>query len=130
MILRACFVLIIVFSFFTLSVQAEEAEVLMSYDDASDILDQAHVRGFIWGLPASVIKEEEKSIFVEEAEDGALFYVDIIRGIKSSVTYEFRDDKLDRVRIFSEKDYSKPQDRMEDLVKIKRDLDITFWRPC
>lgn len=127
-ILRIGFILFVVLSFVPLPILAQESEQL-SYEDASEILDQADVRGFIWGLPPSIIKAEEKSIFVEEADDGTLFYVDNIRGIKSSITYEFEYNKLNRVSIFSENEYPKPQDRIDDFVKIKRDLDQRFGVP-
>lgn len=101
----------------------------LSYEEAAKILDQADIRGFVWGLPSSIIKAEEKAIFVEEDETGALFYVDTIRDLKSSVTYEFENDKLFRVQTFIEKKYSKPQERVQDLVKIKQDLVRRFGEP-
>ncbi len=125
--MRVILALFLIVSVFCSISYAQEIEKL-TYEDASEILDQADVRGFVWGLPRSIILEEEKAIFVEES-NGALFYVDTIRGIRSSITYEFEDDKLYRVRIFSEKKYPRPQDRMEDLVKIKRDLVKRFGDP-
>lgn len=100
----------------------------LTYEDEDEILDQADIRGFIWGLPRSIIKEGEESVFVEESE-GVLFFVDTIRKIKSSITYEFEEDRLHRVRIFNEKKYPDPQDRMQDFVKIKRDLVNRFGEP-
>jgi len=119
------FFIVILFLCVPLQVGAVEK---LTYADDEEILDQAHVRGFIWGLPSAIIQEEEKSIFVEKDGD-TLFYVDQIRGIRSSINYEFDNDKLSRVRIFSEKKYTVPQNRFEDLVKIKRDLVKRFGEP-
>ncbi len=124
MVMLSC----LVFAPYLVPTSYAQAVEKLTYANENEILDTADVRGFIWGLPRSIILAEEKATFVEE-EDGALFYVDYIRGIKASITYEFEDDKLFRVRIFSEKDYPNPQDRMEDLVKMKRDLDKRFGEP-
>ena len=125
MIFRTFIMMFLLVAFVPLQVGAVEK---LTYADDSEILDEAHVRGFIWGLPSSIIKQEEKSIFVEK-DDDTLFYVDNIRGIRSSINYEFDNDKLSRVRIFSEKKYTVPQNRFEDLVKIKRDLVKRFGEP-
>jgi|GEM_PF-2745822 len=125
MVFRFFIVMLFLSALAPLQVYAAEK---LTYADDEEILDEAHVRGFIWGLPSSIIKEEEKSIFVEKDGD-TLFYVDQIRGIRSSVNYEFDNDKLYRVRIFSEKKYTVPQNRFEDLVKIKRDLVKRFGEP-
>jgi hypothetical protein len=107
-----------------------EGTILPSYENEDEIADQANVRGFIWGLPKEIIKAEEQANFAEKSEDGKiLYYVDRIRGIKSSINYEFDNNKLTRVRIFSEKSYFYPQMRMDDLIKIKRDLDKRFGEP-
>ena len=95
----------------------------------SKILDEAHVRGFVWGLPSAVVKEQEPGTLIEQAEDGALFFVDHIDGVKSSLTYEFENDRLYRTRIFSERIYTRPQDRINDLATIKRYLDARFGEP-
>jgi hypothetical protein len=112
--------------------QAQEQEEIrppISLEMRERIVDEAHVRGFIWGLPPSVIKEQEAGIFVEQADDGTLFFVDTIDDMKSSLTYEFENDKLSRVRIFSERTYNRPQDRINDLAKVKRYLDARFGDP-
>lgn len=107
--------------------QAQEDPVLPSYETEDEILNQADVRGFVWGLPKDIIRAEEKSQFVEASEEGdILYYYDTIRGIRSSINYEFEKAKLRRVRIFSEKSYTFPQHRIDDLVKMKRDLDKRF----
>lgn len=99
----------------------------LSQEDADRNLTGS-VRGFIWGLPKTVILEEEKGTFLEE-KDGTLIYVDFIRGIKCTIMYEFQDDKLWRGRIFIEKRYSDPQDRIEDLLIIQNDLNARFGQP-
>jgi hypothetical protein len=123
-----------VFFSFCLPQQQAQAQEVKSSPPVSEemkrrILDEAHVRGFIWGLPPSVIKDKEPGHFVEEADDGTLFFVDKIDGLKSSLTYEFEDNKLSRVRIFSERTYTRPQDRIRDLTKVKRYLDARFGEP-
>lgn len=103
----------------------------LTYKNQREILDQANVRGLIWGLPPEIVMEEEKGkgAFAQQDPDGTLYYVDTIRGIKSSITYQFDNNKLRRARIFSEKSYVQPQNRMEDLVKMKRDLVSRFGEP-
>jgi len=86
-----------------------------------------NVRGFIWGLPKEIIRAEEDSNFADESEDGSiLYYVDTINGIPTSVNYEFEDNKLRRVRIFSESDYAFPQKRIDDYIKMKEDIDARY----
>ena len=86
------------------------------------------LRGFIWGLPPTAILENEKGTFVGE-ENGALFYLDYIRGIRCTIGYEFDDNKLWRARIFVEKQYSDPQERIRDLLTIQTDLNKRFGQP-
>ena len=99
-------------------------------EDLDRILDQANVRGFIWGLPKEIIRAEEKGEFVEESEEGdVLFFLDKIRGMHVSLNYEFEDNKLHRVRIFSENGYPLPSHRLDDLMQMKRDLVQRFGEP-
>ena len=114
---------------FAYPAMAQESTPQINKEMRDKILNEAHVRGFVWGLPRSVIKEQEAGNFVEEAEDGTLFFVDRIDGIKSSITYEFVDDKLYRARVFSERTYTRPQDRINDLAKVKRYFDARFGAP-
>lgn len=86
------------------------------------------VRGFIWKLPRTAILENEKGTFMGE-EDGALFYLDNIRDMRCTIGYEFHEDKLWRVRIFVEKSYLDPQDRIRDLLTIQEDLNKRFGAP-
>ena len=104
-------------------------EVVISDKMRERILDEAHVRGVVWGLPSAVVREGEKGTFVEEGENGALFFVDEIDGIRYSITYEFDDDKLYRAQIFSEKNFYSPQERVEDMIEMKQYLDARFGEP-
>ena len=108
---------------------AVEEVIIISEAMRERILDEAHVRGFVWGLSPAVVKEGEKGTFVEEGENGTLFFVDEIDGVRYSITYEFDDDKLYRAQIFSEKKYTRPQARVEDMVEMKRYLDSRFGDP-
>ena len=90
---------------------------------------QDDVRGFVWSLPRSVIKENEKGVFIDETEEGSLVYVDNIMGVKSTIGYEFLDDKLWRVKIFSEKKYIYQQDRIDDLLLLQQKFTERFGEP-
>ncbi len=89
---------------------------------------QGALRGFIWGLPPTVILENEKATFVGE-EDGRLFYLDYIQNMRSTIGYDFMDNKLWRARIFIEKKYYNTQERIRDLMKIRKDLVKRFGDP-
>lgn len=111
-------------------VYAQERKTLDSYEDEDIILNQGNVRGFVWGLPKEIIREGEEGTFVEESEDGnVLYFVDKIRSMHVSINYEFENNKLNRVRIFSEKGYPFPQHRLDDLMQIKQDLTQRFGEP-
>ncbi len=86
------------------------------------------VRGLIWGVPRSVVLENEKGTLMED-KDGALFYLAYIRGLRCTIGYEFSDDKLWRSRIFIEKKYWDPQDRIKDLMIVQADLEKRFGKP-
>ncbi len=86
------------------------------------------LRGFVWGLPPTVILENEKATFVGE-EDGRLFYLDYILEMRSTIGYDFMDDKLWRARVFIEKKYLDTQERLEDLMKIRKALVQRFGDP-
>jgi hypothetical protein len=103
---------------------------------AQDTSQKIPVRGFIWGLPKEIIKENEKGTFVGEEVDeetgevgDTLFFLDIIHGIRTTIGYEFKENRLWRVRIFIEKRYFDPKDRLEDLLTIQTDLNIRFGKP-
>lgn len=85
-------------------------------------------RGFVWGLPPTIILEHEQGTFMGE-EEGRLFYLDYIRGIKSTIGYEFLDNKLWRARIFIEKIYTNVQHRLDDLMTIRADLTKRYGAP-
>ena len=101
--------------------------------NAQETLDDAPIRGFIWGLPADIIQENERGRFVDEEvfddQNKALFFVDRIRGMRVSIAYEFMNDRLWQARIFIDKNYFDPQDRMEDLLTIHTDLTNRFGPP-
>lgn len=86
------------------------------------------VRGFVWGLSPTVILENERGTFMDE-ENGRLFYLDNIRGLKSTIGYEFDDNQLSRAQIFIEKRFTDPQDRIESLLTIQTDLNKRFGEP-
>lgn len=94
------------------------------------------LRGFVWGLPPTVILENEKGTYVGQEDIGRinrgnarLFYLDYIKGMRSTIGYDFNDNQLWRARIFVEKKYVSPQERIEDLMTIRRDLVKRFGEP-
>ena len=106
------FIVLTVLTFMTLYPGATLAEKLMKTMPIEDEF-KGVLRGFIWGLPRTVILENEKAAFVGE-QDGALLYVDYIRGLKCSIIYDFDHDKLRRIRIVVEKRYIDPNETIED----------------
>lgn len=94
------------------------------------------VRGFIWGLPQAIILENEQGKFVGEdksKEDGnavdIFFFRDKIRGLFTTIGYEFLNDKLWRTRIIVENKYSEQQNMIRDLLIIHDDLNARFGKP-
>lgn len=109
---------------------AQEKESL-SAEEKKELLEKDFngvVRGFVWGLPPTLILEEEEGTFLGE-ENGALFFLDYIRGLKCTIAYEFSENKLWRIRIFIEKNYFQPQDRLRDLLVVQADLDRRYGKP-
>lgn len=91
---------------------------------------QAAVRGFIWGLPPEVILENETGTYIDgQDQANTLLFVDVIRGMRSTIAYEFANNKLWRASIFVEKEYNQQQDRVNDLMKIQQDLTARFGKP-
>lgn len=90
--------------------------------------DDLVFRGFIWGLSKETIKENEKATFMSEEED-KLFFLDIIDGRRSTIGYEFLNNKLWRTKIFVEKTYYNPQDRIDDLLSIQEKITQKFGAP-
>ena len=89
------------------------------------------------GCLKKFIKENERGTFIENPEDeeddeagNTLFFLDKIRGLRSTIGYEFEDNKLWRVRIFIEKKYFYQQERLDDLLTIQADLNARFGKPC
>ena len=88
------------------------------------------VRGFVWGLSPELIKEFEKGTFMEATDDGAMFFLDRILGVKSTIAYRFSQNKLARVSIFNEKFYSDPQGRIDDLLTLQTYLTERYGEPA
>jgi len=115
-------------------VQAQENKKLTKEDLTPEdlaLLEQdlsGVLRGFVWGLPPTVILENERGTFMGE-EEGALLYLDYISGIKSTIAYEFNDNKFWKARVFVEKKYRDPQDQIRDLMLIAQDLTNRFGEP-
>lgn len=89
-------------------------------------------RGFIWGLTPEIVKEEERSTFIDEDTSAAgtiLLYIDKIDGKKHSISYSFVDNKLSKIVIGNEKKYLKDQDRIDDLVKWNNMISETYGEP-
>lgn len=98
--------------------------------------EQTPVRGFVWGLPKEIVKSHEMGTFVGDEStvvDGKaqdiLFFRDKIRGLFTTIGYEFTDNKLWRVRIFIENKYVEQQDMIKDLLTIHTDLNKRFGAP-
>ena len=125
-------ILTILIGFFILCVPSSYAQQspTLSPED-QEILEKdlnGTVRGFIWGLPPTVILENETGTFMDEKE-GVLFYLAYIRGLRSTIGYEFEDSKLWRAQIFIEENFDHPQDRLETLLTIQTDLNKRFGDP-
>lgn len=99
-----------------------EEEYLFQSDD--DI-----VRGFVWGLSPEIIKEYEKGVFLEAPEDGVMFFLDNVLGVRSTISYNFKDDQLSRITFFNEKYYKEPQDRIDDLLALQAYLSDRYGAP-
>jgi len=91
------------------------------------------VRGFVWGLPSSIILQNEKGTYVqpegEDTSEESVFFVDRILGVRSAIGYEFDESGLSRVRIFNEKFYKNPQDRINDLLTMQTYLTDRYGPP-
>ena len=116
----------------SIGVYAQETQKKLSQEYQKEM----SVRGFIWGLSKDIIKENERGTFIENPEDAendeagnTLFFLDKIRGLRSTIGYEFEDNKLWRVRIFIEKKYFYQQERLDDLLTIQADLNARFGKP-
>lgn len=86
------------------------------------------VRGFLWGLPQIAILDNEKGTLISDEGD-LIFYLDNVLGARSVIGYEFNDDKLWRVKIFNERKYSVPQDRIEALLSYQKILEARYGEP-
>lgn len=89
-------------------------------------------RGFIWGLPPDIVREEERSTFIDEETSPAgtiLLYIDTIDEKKHSISYSFTDNELSKIIIKNEKKYMEDQKRVEDLVKWNNEISKTYGKP-
>ncbi len=102
--------------------EADKNEYLFQSDD--DVL-----RGFVWGLSPDIIRSFEKGTFVGETDEGDLFFLDKIFGIRSTIGYLFKNEKLSKVTVFNEKFYSQPQDRITDLLTLQAILTKRYGQP-
>lgn len=114
----------------------------MTTEEKKALLDKnldGAIRGFVWGLPPTVILENEKGTFAGE-EDGRLFYIDNIvigekpdksdlKKVRATIGYDFVDDALWRARVFIEKKYLDPQERVRDLLEIRTQLMRKYGDP-
>lgn len=84
--------------------------------------DFGDVRGFVWGVsPADVKKYETVALF--DKVDDALFFIDDLHGIKTLISYEFRNDRLWRVTFDMQKDdYPVPQKILEDYMTFQAEI--------
>lgn len=100
------------------------------------------LRGFVWDLPPTLILESEKGTFAGEEDMGdaasRLFYVDNIdigdidteiKSVRASIGYEFLNDQLWRARVFIEKKYLDTQERIEDLMRVRKNLVNIYGEP-
>lgn len=105
---------------------------VMAHAQQGDVL-----RGFIWGLPSTVLLENEKGTFVDE-EEGRIFYIDDIeigkaqnepKTVRATIGYDFTQDQLWRARLFIEKKYVDPRERLNDLIRLRHDLAQQYGDP-
>lgn len=133
-------ILILMFCFVPTAIKAQETqtpnEQRLSAKQKEVFLNKnldGVLRGFVWGLPPTVILENERGTFAGQEDIGEgdvrLFYLDYIKGMRSTIGYDFKNDQLWRARIFIEKKYSNPQERLEDLMTIRKDLVKRFGQP-
>lgn len=126
-----CLFMVVLISTCLVSHSHAQKKQILTPEERAAILDKdlnGVFRGFVWGLPPTVILENEKSAFMEE-QDGTLIYFNYIRGIKSTIAYEFHENKLWRIRVYIEKRYLRPQDRIEDLLTVQEDLTERYGKP-
>ena len=89
-------------------------------------------RGFIWDIPKTVILEEETATFLgaQNTEEGdILFYLDYIEGLRCTIGYEFKDNKLWRIKVFNETEYPDRMRMVHDLAKIQQSISKRFGKP-
>ena len=126
-----CLLLVLLISTGLISQSYAQKKQILTPEERKAILEKdlsGVFRGFVWGLPPTVILENEKAAFMEE-QNGTLIYFDYIRDIKSTIAYEFHENKLWRIRVFIEKKYLRQQDRIEDLLTIQEDLTKRYGKP-
>lgn len=107
---------------FAYDLNADRDEYLFQSED--DV-----TRGFVWGLSPEIIKSYEKGTFIGETDEGDLFFLDKIFGIRSTIGYLFKDKKLSKITVFNEKFYTQPQDRINDLLTLQTILTERYGQP-
>jgi hypothetical protein len=120
-------------------VNAQDSPVL-SETEKEELLSKkldGVLRGYVWGLPPTLILESEKGTFVG-AESGRLFYIDDIeigdsdsdlKTVRATIGYDFKEDQLWRARVFIEKKYLDPRERINDLMRIRKELVKQYGDP-
>jgi len=86
------------------------------------------IRGLIWGLPPEIVKQHEKTTFLGQ-EGNYLLYLDEIYGLRTTISYGFKDDKLAHVQYFMNKKYFIHQKRLDDFMMIKQGLIAQYGQP-
>ena len=100
--------------------------IIMSISVHSMAVDaQGIVRGFVWGVSLEDVKNFETARLLETYE-GALFYRDTIEKRDVLISYEFADNKLWRVRLDYQDDYSDPQEYIRLLLDLQMMLEGRF----
>lgn len=108
--------MIVVFSFSN-AVMAEEAE------DYTGV-----VRGVIWDIRPVDIEEHEAAPLITR-EDQALFYRDDVYDRESTIGYQFKNNKLHRIRIDIYEHYTDVQDWIALFMDMQRDLSKKWGTP-
>ncbi|MCI5060858.1 MAG: hypothetical protein MRY79_07290 [Alphaproteobacteria bacterium] len=91
------------------------------------------VRGFIWGLPPTVVLENERGQFMDQVGENLMYLAHFKLGefidFRSTIAYEFQKDQLWRVHVINEQHYPRPQDRIDLLGEMQKELEKKFGKP-
>lgn len=86
------------------------------------------VRGFVWGLPASVIRENEKAEHFGDFENTITFYGEHL-GVRAYITYVFYQDRLGRVIVAYDHNKPDPQGYLDDYVRVSEGITAFHGAP-